>query len=234
MWPYWLTCALNTVVPGGPYVPDVRPVRYVQPKFALADDLRTCYNSPMSKFDIEAIGRDYRSQLSTREIGRMHGCSETYVRKLAKKNKWQKGDLTEKIRARVHEKLAADNAVAFATEAEIIESSATHTAEIARLQRRDIQKLREIEQKLIAELSDEENPPKKVHISSYLGSVTQTALEIDVVGRSMAVSNLANVQHKRIQLERQALGLNDKPADLYADLPRDEVLRRLAELERKR
>ena len=51
----------------------------------------------------------------------------------------------------------------------------------------------------------------------------------------MAASYLSNVQHKRIQLERQALGLNDKAAaDPYAEMPRDEVMRRLAELEKKR
>jgi len=188
----------------------------------------------MGKFDIEAIGRDYRGPLSTREIARKHECSEGYVRKLAKKHKWAKGDLAEKIRARVREKLAAEKAVSAVTEAEIIEGAANHGADAVRLQRQDIQKLREIEQKLIAELSDPENPPTKVHISSYLGSVTQTVLGIDVVGRSMAASYLSNVQHKRIQLERQALGLNDKPADAYADLPRDEVERRLAELEKRR
>lgn len=188
----------------------------------------------MGKFDVEAIGRDYRGPLSTREIGRKYGCSETYVRKLAKKYQWVKGDLAEKVRARVKEKLAADVAVPAATEAEIVEAAANRGADAVRLQRQDIQRLRDIEQKLIAELSDPDNPPQRVHITSYLGTVKKTVLGIDVVGRSMAAAQLANVQHKRIQLERQALGLNDKPTDAYADLPRDEVERRLAELEKRR
>ena len=187
-----------------------------------------------SKFDIEAIGRDYRGPLSSREIARKHGCSEGYVRKLAGKHKWVKGDLAEKVRARVKEKLAADVAVPAATESEIVEAAANQGADAVRLQRQDIQKLRAIEQKLIAELSDPENPPTTVKVTSYLGSVTQTTLGIDVVGRSMAASYLSSVQHKRIQLERQALGLNDKPEDPYSGLSRDEVERRLAELERKK
>ena len=194
------------------------------------------YHSTMGNrnIDLESMGVDVRAgTLSLREIGRKHGCSETYVRKVMKREKWQR-DLSDKVRERTRIKLLHPD-IKLPSEQEIVEKASDTCVEVLTLQRTDIQRLRALELKLLAELGDPDNPPTKVHISSYQGQVTQTVLGITITERASALGQLAFVQSKRIALERQAYSLNDAPAtDPYADLSRDEIERRLVELEKRR
>ncbi|MBU2060120.1 MAG: hypothetical protein KKB38_20610, partial [Gammaproteobacteria bacterium] len=75
--------------------------------------------------------------------------------------------------------------------------------------RKAISKLATLEEKLLEELSDE---PKKLYITQYQGEIVSEEVGIDVVSRAGALLNLAGVQAKRIQLERQAFNLDPDPA----------------------
>jgi hypothetical protein len=171
-----------------------------------------------NNIDWEGVEKDYRAGiLSIREIGRRYDCSEGIIRKNAKKKGWQR-DLTEKVRERVRTKMVRkrvrkDNAYQDndktdeEIDEEIIEESADEAVKILELHRKDIEKLREIEQKLIADLSGE---PKKTWVGQYQGEIVDGEYDLTISEKAMAANNLANVQHKRIQLERQAYKLNDE------------------------
>lgn len=58
------------------------------------------------RVDQEAVEADYRAgRLTLREIGALHGCSEGYVRKLARDRGWKR-DLSEKIAAQARAEFA--------------------------------------------------------------------------------------------------------------------------------
>jgi len=58
-----------------------------------------------------AIGREYRAgQLSVREIARQHGCSESAIRKAAKRCGWTR-DLAARVREGVRARVAQQNGV---------------------------------------------------------------------------------------------------------------------------
>ena len=59
-----------------------------------------------SNVDREAVEADYRAgALTLREIGARHGCTEGYVRKLARENGWRR-DLSERIAKQARAQLA--------------------------------------------------------------------------------------------------------------------------------
>jgi len=163
------------------------------------------------QYDWEAIEREYRAgQLSIREIARQHDCSDGAIRKRAKKCGWEQ-DLSKKVAEKVRNELVrssvrTNNAE---TDKEIIDAAAATAVELVRSHRRDISKLSALEQKLIDELGDEENPPTKLYIAQYQGKTVEKVVGITVTERASALQALAGVQHKRIQLERQAFNLDD-------------------------
>lgn len=167
-------------------------------------------------FNWDAIREEVvAGQLSLKEIARRFGCSDTAIRNKIKENGWERS-LSERVREQVRNKLVREvcsdntNSVNQATDEQIVEAAAERGAALVRTQRADIAKLRAMEQKLLAELGDDEKPPTKVHVSSYQGAVTQTVLGIAVTERAAALQALSTVQHKRIQLERQAFNLDEK------------------------
>lgn len=164
------------------------------------------------KYDWEIIREEVAAgQLSLKEIARRHGCSDTAIRKKIKEFGWKR-NLSDRVREQVRNKLVRevrdDNANS--TDEQIVEAAAERGAALVRTHREDISKLRDMELRLLAELGDENNPPTKVHVSSHLGNVTQTVLGITVTERIAALQSLSVVQHKRIQLERQAFNLDDE------------------------
>lgn len=163
------------------------------------------------EYDLKAIEEHYcAGLLSLREIGRQYGCSEAAIRKWAANGGWTR-DLAAKIRKRAHEKLVRKTVrKENVNEEEIVESNSEKLVEIQELMRNDIAQLRAVEEKLLRELSEE---PTKLYLSTYKGTIVEKVVGLTVAERSMAANNLANVQHKRIALERQAWGMDASSND---------------------
>jgi len=180
------------------------------------------------KYNWTLIHREYRTgQLSDSELCRKHGCSRGALQKKRDAEGWVK-DLTQQVNEATRAKLITEDAnvagskVAAkeqgvtridAADLNEIELAAQTRLEVVRSHRRDIAKMQEIEQQILAELGDTANPPTKVHVSNYQGTITQTVLGIAVTDRASALQALAGVQHKRVQLERQAFNLDDAERD---------------------
>jgi hypothetical protein len=169
--------------------------------------------------DWESIHEEYvAGQFSLKEIARQHGCSDTAIRLKAKELGWQRR-LAERVREQVREKLLRGGCTGDtnanqlpATDDQIVDVASDRGAEVVRLDRNDINKLRQIEQRLLNELGDPNNPPQKTHVSSHMGMVTVTPLPLTLPEKCSALQALANVQYRRIQLERQAYNLDDEGA----------------------
>ncbi len=168
------------------------------------------------QIDWEAIEREYRAgQKSLREIGRGFDCTEGAIRKKAKACGWER-DLADRVRKRVREKLVRKKVrISNISDEEIIETNADEGVQLVFSHRKDIAALQELEEQLIAELKDN---PTKLYITQYQGEIVQKTVGLTASERSAAANNLANVQHKRIQLERQAFNL-DEPEN--SDKPRE-------------
>lgn len=162
------------------------------------------------KLDWEGIERDFRAGiLSIIEIARRNGCSDAAIHRKAKQFGWTRA-LDDKVRLRARAKLVRDElrkASAETSDEDVIEEAAETIAAIQRLHRKDIRQLRELESKLIAELLGD---PTKLYVTQYQGEIVEKELCLTASERAQAANNLANVQHKRIQLERQAYSMNDQ------------------------
>ena len=163
------------------------------------------------QFDWEAIEREYRAgQLSNVEIGKRFGCSEAAIRKRAKRDGWKK-TLASKVRSRTRDKLVRDEVRdSNASDEEITEAAAQRAAAVVQLHRKDIARLRELESQLIDDLY---NNPTKLYLTQYKGKIVEKEVGLTASERAMAANNLANVQHKRIQLERQAYNIDGDPEE---------------------
>lgn len=159
------------------------------------------------KVDWESIEKEYRAgQLSNVEIGKRYGVSEGAIRKKAKQFEWEK-DLSQQVRKKVREKLVRSEVRENnANSEEIIDAASNRGVEIIKLHRKDINNLKSEEQKILKELG---NNPQRTWVGQYQGKIVSKNFSITVTDRAQALNNLANVQHKRIQLERQAWNLND-------------------------
>jgi hypothetical protein len=67
-----------------------------------------------------------------------------------------------------------------------------------------------MEQTLLAELSDADHQPTKIHVCQFQGKVIKTVIPISVTERAAALNSLTNVQNKRISLERIAWNLDEE------------------------
>ena len=161
------------------------------------------------KIDWEKIECDYRAgQLSASEIARQHKITPHAIYNRARRNGWQR-DLTKQVRERVRAKLVTEDVTGRKAD-EIIETASDVGATVIKTHRKDIAKLQKMEQRILLELGDPDNPPQKVHVTSYQGDVTLTPLHLTVSERAQALQALANVQHKRVQLQRQAFNLDEE------------------------
>lgn len=168
------------------------------------------------KIDWEAIEREYRAGIkSVCEIASEYNCTEGAIRYRAKTRGWQR-ELASKIRKRIREKLLRNNLRKDnVKDEEIVEASSDEGVQLVFSHRKDIAALRELETNLIEELK---NNPTKLYITQYQGKIVQKELSLTASERAAAANNLANVQHKRIQLQRQAFSL-DEPEN--SDKPRE-------------
>jgi predicted DNA-binding protein YlxM (UPF0122 family) len=171
--------------------------------------------------DWEAIEQEFRAgQISVAEIARKHGTSHQAIFQRAKRKNWKR-DLTSTIKQRTQQKLVADVADRNATDDEIAEAASDRAANVVRSHRKDIASLRELESNLIKELNSN---PTKLYITQYQGEIVEKVVRLTAAERAQAANNLANVQHKRIQLERQAFNIGtdsdeDVVAILYKNVP---------------
>ena len=170
--------------------------------------------APKRRYDWDTIRNEYRTgTYSDSELARRHGCSRTAIQKRVKKEGWKR-DLSKAVRQSVKAKLIEEDAKVARevagrnarTDKDEIDRAADTRLEVIRLHRKDIAALRALETKLIEDLSGN---PKKLYITQYRGEIIEKEVALTASERAMATNNLANVQHKRIQLERQAYNLND-------------------------
>ena len=161
-------------------------------------------------YDWEAIEKDVRAGiLSLREISRRHKAPESSIRKKIKNNGWER-DLTDQVLKRAQAKLLRNKVRrGNATDAEIVEEKSEEVVGVIESHRKDITCLKVEEQKILKELGAK---PKRLWVGQYQGVIITKELEIAATERAAALNNLANVQHKRIALERQAYNLGDKGA----------------------
>jgi len=181
----------------------------------------------VKQIDWDGVKSEYRAgQLSIREIGRRFIVSDTAIRKKAKEKGWRRS-LAKRVRREVREKIVrADSSQKVRTanlaedESEasdkIVDAAADRGMQVVMSHRADINKLKKAEQDLLAELGDKDNRPTKLYISQYRGQIVEREIPYQITELTQALNNLANVQHKRIQLERQAFSLDDGPADIPA------------------
>jgi len=155
----------------------------------------------------DAIDREVKvNQLSLKEIARQHDISDTAIRKRMKA-KGIKRDLAKKVHEKVREKLVRDEVRdPNASDEEIAEAAANQGVKLVKLHRKDIAKMQALEQKLLAELK---GSPQKTWVGQFQGKVITKNLNIAVTERASALQALAQVQHKRIALERQAYNLGE-------------------------
>lgn len=182
-------------------------------------------NGKNTKYDWDAIWREYTTgQFSDSELARRHGCSRAAIQKRVKKEKWER-DNSQQVRTLANAKMVHEDAVAAHEvapevagcnvrrqtsdpdkERSEIELAAETRVTVLRDHRKDIKRLREIEAQLLDELEDN---PQKTFATAYKGCIDSLDINIPVTEKSQALNNLANVQHKRINLERVAFNLND-------------------------
>lgn len=163
------------------------------------------------QLDWEKIEREYRAgKLSIREIARQHGCTDKAIRKKAKAEGWSR-DLSAKIDEAVRSKLvrAEVRDVDPATEREIVEAVATRSAGVVLSERKDLEALREQENKLMEELDGE---PSKLYLATYRGEIIEKEVALTVSEKASTLLALSTVRAKRIELERKVWGIADPVA----------------------
>lgn len=156
------------------------------------------------RFDIEKIERLYRAgQMSVREIAANIGCSHTYIQQLARKHGWQR-DLSHLVKQEIANKLVAKLAKT-GNDAETVDIASDIGVAIVESHRKDIKRLRDLETKLVKAVAGN---PTKLYLAQYQGNVVEKEVALTASECAQAANNLANVQEKRIRLERQAYNLN--------------------------
>jgi len=150
-------------------------------------------------------------QLSAAEIGKQLRCSTSTVTRHMERF-GIKQDKKDEVLRRTQEAIATQrNATqrnAAGITEEDIENAVNTNVALVMSHRRDIEKLVEVENKLLEELNGE---PKKLYITQFQGKIVKETIGLTVTEKSAALLNIASVQAKRIEKQRQALGIdNDK------------------------
>jgi hypothetical protein len=154
--------------------------------------------------DLAIVEAHYRAgQISHREIGRQHGRSESWVRKLAKRKGWTR-DLASAVRHRVRESLVREGSRQSElmgikpSDAAIIDEAAAMGVAVVRSHRIDINALRVAAVELLAQVQWE------------IGNAQ--AVPLKITDRSRVIADLSAAMARLVPLERQAFGLDeDRP-----------------------
>lgn len=181
--------------------------------------------------DWEAIETDYRVGIvSLREIGRIHGVSDTAIRKRAKAEGWVR-DLTEKVRERTRDKVVRDigsrggsQEQRVQTDAEAIEAASDTQASVLRSHRNDIATGRRIIATLFNELTEATDHrhaiDEAIEVETASDRNGQRAAmmrrAVALPGRASTMQSLAGALKNIVALERQAFNIDipggDEPA----------------------
>jgi hypothetical protein len=175
----------------------------------------------MSKYDWEAIERDYRAgHLSIRHLAAKHGIPESTVRSKANSLGWER-DLTDAVRTATRAKLARSSRtdLAHGDDAQIVQEASDDAAAIVEAHRKAIGQWRRIAERL----------------AQHLATMEVSDDNHDKYARSLNAG--IDAMMKLVKGERQAYQLDEEqPADSenpYAHLSDEELHERINELTRK-
>lgn len=176
-------------------------------------------------------------QLSAAEIGKQIGCSTSTVIRHMEKLGIKRDHATEVLKRtqeaiaiatqRNAEKMQCNVAkvVAEVTNDDIEEAVNANVA-LVMSHRKDIEKLVEVEQKLLEELNGE---PTKLYIAQYQGNTVEKIIGLTVTEKASALLSLSSVQAKRIEKQRQAFGIDDNKS-LTAEITLNSIPPHLKEI----
>ena len=119
-------------------------------------------------------------------------------------------DKADEVKRRTKEGIALQRATQRnATEVteEDIDSAVCSNIELVMSHRKDLSRLKEIEEQLLDEL---ENNPTKLYVTQFQGEIVQETLSLTITEKSAALVNLSNVRAKRIEKQRQAFNIEDE------------------------
>jgi hypothetical protein len=153
--------------------------------------------------DWEAIEKEYRAgQISVCAIARQNGITETYVRKRAKKEGWER-NLQDRIKKRVREKMVRvrEPEKIPVSEETIVEEAASRTLQVIDVHRKVVVRRREA----IEAVSD--------YMENTLQQLDTKELDIFAIKElSIIERNLAGAIDTLVGIERKAYGMDDKDA----------------------
>jgi hypothetical protein len=175
----------------------------------------------MSKYDWEAIEREYRAgQFSIREISRKHGAPESSIRAYAKKYGWKR-DLTKKVQQRVRAELhhgdAGKDDLLSASDEEIVSEAAARGVEVVRQHRKILQDLHEIrndiQDKLKGYIKENKAEGYTIQLFDKKTGEWKEKVMLSFLGDRESVGDLlqklCTVTEKIIKLERQAFSVDE-------------------------
>lgn len=202
--------------------------------------------------DWEAVERDYRAGVKTlRQMADAHGVSHTGIRKRAEREGWTR-DLSEKIAAEA-EAIVRREAIPKESytkgpksEREIVESNALAIAQVRIGHRKDIQVMRGLVNRFLAELDDESDAQtsgtvrdalallRKAEDGQYAALATACERIVALPGRVKTLKDLGETMRTVIGLEREAYGIKVEEAkdDSLAMLATSELFKLRQELGR--
>jgi hypothetical protein len=173
--------------------------------------------------DWESIERDHRAGvLSIREVAKIHGVSDTAIRKKAKAEGWQR-DLTEKVAEKVRTELVRGEVRTHdvQTEREIVEYAAATVVQVVRSHRSRITqgnalvelltkqlmdvagKRDEFETDIDIQCADDKSPERMARLMRAVSLEKHATIAV----------NLANATKTWVGLERQAFSIRDDVGD---------------------
>ena len=198
---------------------------------------------PQVTADRQAIGRDYRAGLlSNREIGIRHKVGESYVRKLAKKEGWER-DLNAQVQAKA-DALVRRQEVRSAsahlstrfdpiTDQETVNAGAVALANVKLGLKKTISRLGALAESLLAELEMQSTDPALLrqftemmrqpneHGADRLNDLMQKIISLP--GRTDVITKLGQTLKLYTSMQREAWGMDkdkddEKPASALASL----------------
>lgn len=173
--------------------------------------------------DWEVIERDYRAGiLSIREVAKIHGVSDTAIRKKAKNEKWQR-DLTARVNEQVRSELVRSEVRTqdVQTEKEIVAVAAATVVQVVRGHRVRIKQGNELVELLTKQLMDVAGKRDEFETAIEIVCAEDKSPErlsrlmkaVSLEKHAAIATNLANATKVWVGLERQAFNISDASDD---------------------
>lgn len=153
------------------------------------------------RIDWDAIHREYRADtMSNRALAAKYGPSEGMIRKVAKREGWEK-DLSKRVKEQTRAKLTREEKEA--EDSQIVEEAASRNVAVIRQHRRHIGELISVGEQVLSRLKESVQPGE--------GENGQQApmKPADVRFLCKGLSDVSTAFHKAIVLERQAFNIDD-------------------------